>query len=61
MFSREDLAGELAAQLTCGEVDALAGLFRAYGQGEAANLWVAGHATTDDEGDAHHTSEGAQR
>lgn len=61
MFSGEDLAGELATQLNCAKVDALAGLLRASGQREAADLWIVEHATTDHEGDAHHTPEGAQR
>ncbi|MWV51458.1 hypothetical protein GRS96_19500 (plasmid) [Rathayibacter sp. VKM Ac-2803] len=61
MFASWDLAGDVAARLNCSEVDALAGLLRAAGRGEAANLWIAEHATDDDEGDAYHTPEGTQR
>ncbi|WP_244256163.1 hypothetical protein [Rathayibacter sp. VKM Ac-2760] len=58
VFAREDLAGDLAVRLTCVEFDALAGLLRAFGRDEAADLWIAEHAIDDDEGDAHHTAEG---
>ncbi|WP_207406710.1 hypothetical protein [Rathayibacter sp. SD072] len=61
-FASWDLAGDVAARLNCGEVDALAGLLRAAGRGEAADLWIAEHATDDDdEGDAHHTPGGSDR
>jgi hypothetical protein len=60
VFSRGDTADDLAVRLSCTEVDALAGLLRAFGRDEAADLWIAEHATDDDEGDAH-TTEGAQR
>lgn len=58
VFAREDLAGDLAVRLTCVEVDALAGLLRAFGRDEVADLWIAEHATDDDEGDAHQTAKG---
>ncbi|TCL77894.1 MULTISPECIES: hypothetical protein [unclassified Rathayibacter] len=58
VFSREDLADDLAVRLTCVEVDALAGLLRAFGGDEAADLWITQHSTDDDEGDAHHIAEG---
>lgn len=60
-FASWDLVGDVAARLNCGEVDALAGLLRAAGRGEAADLWIAEHATDDDEGDAHYTPEGSDR
>ncbi|PPG49754.1 hypothetical protein C5D09_06925 [Rathayibacter sp. AY1C9] len=60
VFSHGDTADDLATRLNCTEVDALAGLLRAFGRDEAADLWIAQHATDDDEGDAH-TPEGAQR
>ena len=60
-FSGFDVAGDVAARLNCGEVDALAGLLRAAGCEEAADLWIAEHATDDDEGDAHYITEGTGR
>jgi hypothetical protein len=54
VFTRENLAGDLAVRLTCVEVDALAGLLRAFGRDEAADLWITEHATEDDEGDDRH-------
>ena len=60
VFSHGDTADDLAVRLSCTEVDALAGLLRAFGRDEAANLWIAEHAT-DDEGDAHRTQEGTRR
>ncbi|PPH55777.1 hypothetical protein [Rathayibacter sp. AY1E1] len=59
VFSHGDTADALAVRLSCAEVDALAGLLRAFGRGDAADLWIAGHATGYDEGDAH-TPEGAR-
>lgn len=61
VFSHGDCADDLAVRMSCSEVDALAGLLRAFGRDEAADLWIAEHATDDDEGDAHHTQEGIQR
>ncbi|PPG17979.1 hypothetical protein C5C74_09570 [Rathayibacter sp. AY1E8] len=60
-FASGDLAGDVATRLNCGEVGALAGLLRAAGRKEAADLWIAEHATDDDEGDAHHAQDGIQR
>ncbi|WP_219814335.1 hypothetical protein [Rathayibacter sp. AY1D3] len=60
VFSHGDTADELAVRLSCAEVDALAGLLRAFGRDEAADLWIAEHASDDDEGDAH-TPEGTHR
>ena len=59
VFSHGDTADDLAVRLSCCEIDALAGLLRAFGRDEAADLWIAEHATDDDEGDAH-TPEGAR-
>ncbi|MCJ1697834.1 hypothetical protein MT349_18790 [Rathayibacter caricis] len=56
-----DTAVDVAPRLNCAEVDALAGLLRAFGRDEAADLWIKEHATDDDEGDAHHTQEGIRR
>ena len=52
-----DTAVDVGSRLNCTEVDALAGLLRAFGRDEAADLWIAEHATDDEEGDAH-TPEG---
>lgn len=48
-----DCAHELAAALTCVEVDAFAALLRARGHGVEADMWVGEHALGDDPGDAH--------
>jgi hypothetical protein len=50
-----DTAGDVAATLNCGEVDALADLLRAAGAIDTAALWIERHAESDEEGDAHHT------
>lgn len=49
-----DTAGDVAATLNCGEVDALADLLRAAGATDMAELWIERHAEGDEEGDAHH-------
>jgi hypothetical protein len=49
-----DTAGDVAATLNCGEVDALADLLRAAGAAGTAALWIERHAEGDAEGDAHH-------
>ena len=51
--SRGDTADDLAVRLSCPEVDALAGILRAFGRDEAADLWIVEHATDGDEGDTH--------
>ncbi|KQQ18692.1 hypothetical protein ASF48_17375 [Rathayibacter sp. Leaf299] len=56
-----DTAADLGVRLNCAEADAIAGLLRAFGRHETADLWIAEHATADDEGDAHHTQEGTER
>ncbi|WP_454113455.1 hypothetical protein [Microbacterium maritypicum] len=48
--SRGDTADDLAVRLSCPEVDALAGILRAFGRDEAADLWIVEHAT---DGDTH--------
>lgn len=53
VFSRGDTADDLAVRLSCPEVDALAGILRAFGRDEAADLWIVEHATDGDEGDTH--------
>jgi hypothetical protein len=49
-----DTAGDVAATLNCGEVDALADLLRAAGATDTAALWIERHVEGDEEGDAHH-------
>lgn len=51
--SRGDTADDLAVRLSCPEVDALAGILRAFGRDEAADLWIVEHTTDGDEGDTH--------
>ncbi|WP_435108098.1 hypothetical protein [Nocardiopsis synnemataformans] len=52
-FSEGDLADELAARLTCSEVDALASLLFALGCEDSARTWLVSHSADDDEGDRH--------
>ncbi|WP_207568344.1 hypothetical protein [Mycolicibacterium fallax] len=54
-WERSDLAGDLATQLTCGEVNALVGLLVAFGRQRAAQQWISAHAEGDDCGDEHCT------
>lgn len=51
-----DVADDVARALSCAEVDALAGLFRAAGREGMALAWINAHAWHDDEGDAHYWS-----
>lgn len=51
--SRGDTADDLAVRLSCPEATALAGILRAFGRDEAADLWIVEHATDGDEGDTH--------
>lgn len=44
----------IAPNLTCGEVEALADVFRAAGHDDLADEWIKAHAVSDDEGDQHH-------
>ncbi len=48
------LADELARQLSCQELDALATLLSEFGATDAAATWVEFHAPGDDEGDDHY-------
>lgn len=49
-----DVADDVARALSCAEVDALAGLFRAAGREGMAHAWINAHAWHDDRGDAHY-------
>ena len=46
---------KLAAKFNCGEIEALADLYRAQGQPKAASSIIASHASGDAAGDAHFT------
>ncbi|TDQ02297.1 MULTISPECIES: hypothetical protein [unclassified Leifsonia] len=54
VFSKHDLAADLAPRLSCTEIEALAGLFRALGEPATADTWLEEHATDDEIGDAHY-------
>ncbi|MGN6761441.1 MAG: hypothetical protein ACTHJI_08970 [Leifsonia sp.] len=54
VFSKHDLAADIAPQLSCIEVEALACLLRALGEPAAADTWIQEHATGDEIGDAHY-------
>ena len=54
VFAAADFAGDVGPRMSCAEVDALAGMFRAVGADTAADTWVAAHAAEDHEGDSHH-------
>lgn len=46
-------ASDLAQKLTCGELDALAELFRENGRDDIADQWIESHAPGDEQGDSH--------
>ncbi|QNE36851.1 hypothetical protein [Leifsonia shinshuensis] len=55
VFSKHDLAADLAPRLSCIEFEALAGLLRAaLGEPASADTWIQEHATNDELGDAHY-------
>lgn len=54
VFSKHDLAADVAPRLSCIEVEALAGLLRALGEPATADTWIQAHATDDELGDAHY-------
>lgn len=54
VFSKVDLATDIAPRLSCIEVEALAGLLRALGEPATADTWIREHATDDEIGDAHY-------
>ncbi|ASJ79763.1 hypothetical protein KIY83_gp77 [Mycobacterium phage Fameo] len=47
------LAGDMADKLTCIEAEAIAELFRAFGETRTAEAWIESHAYGDDCGDMH--------
>lgn len=53
VFAAGDVADDVGPFLSCVEVEALAGLFRAIGETAAAERWIRSHATADEEGDQH--------
>lgn len=54
VFAATYLAHDLGPELGCVEVDALAGMLRALGEVETAEMWIEAHAKGDDEGDLHY-------
>lgn len=54
VFSRNDLAAEVAPRLGCIEAEALAGLLRALGEPAAADMWIQEHSADDELGDDHY-------
>lgn len=54
VFSKHDLAADVAPRLSCIEVEALAGLLRALGEPATADTWIQEHATDDELGDSHY-------
>ncbi len=54
VFSKHDLAADLAPRLSCIEVEALADRRRALGEPATADTWIQEHATDDEIGDAHY-------
>lgn len=47
------LACDLGTKLTCGEVEALAAVFKELGDSDSAQCWIREHAFGDDCGDRH--------
>ena len=54
VFSKRDLAADIAPRLSCIEVEALAGLLRELGEPATADTWIQAHAADDEIGDAHY-------
>jgi len=53
VWTKGDLASDIAGSLTCSEADALATLLTANGNHDAATEWITQHSLTDEEGDDH--------
>jgi hypothetical protein len=47
-------ASDAGSHFTCGEAEDIADVLRAAGHDAAADEWLAGHGTGDDEGDSHY-------
>lgn len=60
MLADPMLADDLAVRLTCGEAERFAAFLIEAGRPEVAAEWIARHAETDEEGDAHYGQEVAQ-
>lgn len=54
VFSKRNLATDIAPRLSCTEIEALAGLLRALGEPATADTRIQEHATDDGIGDAHY-------
>lgn len=52
-FADQEFAAAIAPQMSCVEVDALAGMLRAVGEMVTADLWIQEHAAKDETGDKH--------
>jgi len=53
-FDDQMLAGDVGPRLTCGEIEALAGMLRATGAEGAAAAWIERHSWGDDDIDDLH-------
>lgn len=51
------LADDVAAKLSCNEVEALTGLLRALGDDATADVWLSVHAADDEPDEMHGTPE----
>ena len=49
-----EASGDAGRAFTCSEAEAIADVFRACGDLDAAAAWINGHAEGDDEGDDHY-------
>jgi FMN-dependent NADH-azoreductase len=54
VFAAADTAHDVGPHFSCKEVDALAGMLRAIGAGDAAAVWIEGHSWGDDDVDNLH-------
>ncbi|MEV8213988.1 hypothetical protein [Leifsonia sp. NPDC077715] len=54
VFSKVDLAADIAPRLSCIEVEALAGVLRALREPATADAWIREHVTDDEIGDARY-------
>ena len=52
-FADLNLADDLAARLTCAELNALVNLIDAAGDNATATAWLEAHSLGDEEGDEH--------
>ncbi|MEJ1816048.1 hypothetical protein, partial [Clavibacter michiganensis] len=55
VLSSDDLAGDLAAAMSCTEAEAIADVLLTQGAAGAAHRWTRHHAEQDEHGDAHYS------